>query len=180
MSENKTGNFFALIVILISAFSIIKWKEYERKVLIQINDSSSVPIVKKIKSSPEIVSKVSLLEKMALKEKEKIRVMVEHDNSPLTTTYPMILDATTSYDPDVGDEIQYTWQQISGPKIELRPNPFVGKVSFEGEAGEYTFELTVSDNYGAKAKAIRTVVIEPEPNALPVIDMQVRQGSELN
>ena len=181
MSENKTGNFFALIVILISAFSIIKWKEYERKVLIRITDSSPVPKVeKKIKPSPEIVSKVSLLEKMALKEKEKIRVMVEHDNSPLTTTYPMILDATTSYDPDVGDEIQYIWQQISGPKIELRPNPFTGKVSFEGEAGEYTFELTVSDNYGAKAKAIRTVVIEPEPNALPVIDMKVRQGSELN
>ena len=180
MSANKTGNFFALIVILISGFSIIKWKEYERKVLIRITDSSPVPKVEKIKSSPEIVSKVSLLEKMALKEKEKIRVMVEHDNSPLTTTYPMILDATTSYDPDVGDEIQYIWQQISGPKIELRPNPFVGKVSFEGEAGEYKFELTVSDNYGAKAKAIRTVVIEPEPNALPVIDMKVRQGSELN
>ena len=180
MSENKTGNFFALIVILISGFSIIKWKEYERKALLQITYSSPVPVVEKIKPSPEIVSKVSLLEKMAIKEKEKIRVMVEHDNSPLTTTYPMILDATTSYDPDVGDEIQYTWQQISGPKVEIRPNPFVGKVSFEGEAGEYTFELTVSDDYGAKAKAIRTVVIEPEPNAPPVIDMKVRQGSELN
>ena len=180
MSENKTGNVFALIVILISGFSIIKWKEYERKVLMRITDSSPVQIIEKIKSSPEIVSKVNLLEKMALKEKEKIRVMVEHDNSPLTTTYPMILDATTSYDPDVGDEIQYIWKQISGPKIELRPNPFVGKVSFEGEAGEYTFELMVSDNYGAKAKAIRTVVIEPEPNASPVIDMKVRQGSELN
>ena len=180
MSENKTGNFFALIVILISGFSIIKWKEYERKALLQITYSSPVPVVEKIKPSPEIVSKVSLLEKMAIKEKEKIRVMVEHDNSPLTTTYPMILDATTSYDPDVGDEIQYTWQQISGPKVEIRPNPFVGKVSFEGEAGEYTFELTVSDNYGAKAKVMRTVVIEPEPNSSPVIDMKVRQGSELN
>ena len=180
MSENKTSNFFALIVILISGFSIIKWKEYERKVLMEITHSSPVTVNEKIKPSPEIISKINLLEKMAIKEKEKIRVMVEHDNSPLTTTYPMILDATTSYDPDVGDEIQYTWQQISGPKIELRPNPFVGKVSFEGEAGEYTFELTVSDDYGAKAKAIRTVVIEPEPNSSPIIDMKVRQGSELN
>jgi len=178
VSKNKTGNFFALIVILISGFSIIKWKEYEQKVLLQITHTASAP--EKIKPSPEIVSQVSLLEKMAIKEKEKIRVMVEHDNSPLTTTYPMILDATTSYDPDVGDEIQYVWQQISGPKIELLPNSFVGKVSFEGEAGEYTFELIVSDNYGAKSKAIRTVVIEPEPNASPIIDMKVRQGSELN
>ncbi len=179
MSRNKTGNFFALIAILIAGFSIIKWKEYERKVLLEIKKSSA-SVVDKIEPSSEIITKVNLLEKMAIKEREKIRVMVEHDNSPLTTTYPMILDATTSYDPDVGDEIQYTWQQISGPKIELRPNPFAGKVSFEGEAGEYTFELTVSDNYGAQAKAIKTVVIEPEPNALPVIDMQVRQGSELN
>ena len=180
MKETKMGNFFALLIIIISGFSIIKWKEYERGVLLEISDSLSVSKKKELKPSPDIVSKVSLLEKMALKEREKIRVMVEHDNSPFTSTYPMILDATTSYDPDLGDEIQYVWKQISGPTIELRPNPFVGKVSFEGEAGEYIFELTVSDNYGAKAKAIRTVVIEPEPNASPIIDVKVRQGSELN
>jgi len=40
--------------------------------------------------------------------------------------------------------------------------------------------LTVSDNYGSKATALRTVVIEPEPNAPPVIEVKVRQGSELN
>ena len=180
MSKNKIGNFFALIAILIAGFSIIKWKEYERKVLLEIKNSSSASVVEEIKPSPEIITKVSLLEKMAIKEREKIRVMVEHDNSPLTTTYPMILDATTSYDPDVGDEIQYVWKQISGPSVDLRPNPFAGKVSFEGEAGEYTFELTVSDNYGSKATALRTVVIEPEPNAPPVIEVKVRQGSELN
>ena len=180
MAENKGSKIFALLVILISGIAIIKWKEYEEKVLEEYAQPPLDSVIKKIEPTPEIVSKISLLEKMALKEKEKIRVMVEHDNSPLTTTYPMILDATTSYDPDVGDEIQYTWQQISGPKIKLRPNPFVGKVSFEGEAGEYTFELTISDNYGAQAKTIKTVVIEPEPNAVPVIDMKVRQGSELN
>ena len=180
MAGNKGSKFFALLVILISGLAIIKWKEYEEKVLEELNKPPSSPVVKKIKPSPEITSKISLLEKMALKEKEKIRVMVEHDNSPLTTTYPMILDATTSYDPDVGDEIQYVWKQVSGPVVDLRPNPFAGKVSFEGEAGEYTFELTVSDNYGSKATAVRTVVIESEPNTPPVIDMKVRQGSELN
>ena len=96
VNKNRTGNFFALIAILISGFSIIKWKEYERKVLLEIKNSSSVSVVEEIKPSPEIITKVSLLEKMAIKEREKIRVMVEHDNSPLTTTYPMILDATTS------------------------------------------------------------------------------------
>tara|TARA_B100000945_G_scaffold309402_1_gene300205 strand:- start:621 stop:1163 length:543 start_codon:yes stop_codon:yes gene_type:complete len=180
VAENKGSKIFALLVILISGIAIIKWKEYEEKVLEEYAQPPLDSVIKKIEPSPEIVSKISLLEKMALKEKEKIRVMVEHDNSPLTTTYPMILDATTSYDPDVGDEIQYVWKQISGPSVDLRPNPFAAKVSFEGEAGEYTFELTVSDNYGSKATALRTVVIEPEPNAPPVIEVKVRQGSELN
>ena len=40
--------------------------------------------------------------------------------------------------------------------------------------------LTVSDDYGSKASVTKTVVIEPEPNTPPVIDMKVRQGSELN
>ena len=41
-------------------------------------------------------------------------------------------------------------------------------------------ELTISDDYGSKATMTRTVIIEPEPNMPPVIDMVVRQGSELN
>ena len=92
----------------------------------------------------------------------------------------MILDATNSFDPDVGDQIQYVWKQLSGKIVEIKPNPFSGKVSFEAEAGEYTFELTVSDDYGSEASITRTVIIEPEPNMPPVIDMEVRQGSKLN
>ena len=90
------------------------------------------------------------------------------------------MDATNSFDPDVGDELQYVWKQISGTQVEIMPNPFSGKVSFEAEAGEYTFELTVSDDYGSETTLTRTVVIEPEPNMPPVIDMKIRQGSELN
>ena len=60
MRKNKTGNFFALVAILIAGFSIIKWKEYERKVLSEINYSSSAPAVEEIKPSPEIITKVSL------------------------------------------------------------------------------------------------------------------------
>ena len=180
MAENRWGKFFALLVIVFSGIAIIKWKEYEKKVLLEAKQVPMDTTKTEPEPSPEIIARISLLEKMALKEREKIKVMVEHDNSPLTSTYPMILDATTSYDPDVGDEIQYVWKQISGPSVDLKPNPFAGKVSFEGEAGEYTFELTVADNYGSKAKVTRTVVIQPEPNTPPVINMKVRQGSELN
>jgi hypothetical protein len=169
----------AILAIFLSAGMLYKWKDYEtqikEKARQNVTDTTSVFL----DPSPETIAQRSMLEKMAMAERSKVKVMVEHDNSPLTTTYPMILDATNSFDPDIGDQIQFIWKQIAGPPVEIKPNPFAGKVSFEGEAGEYTFELTVSDDYGSEAKVTRTVVIEPEPNAPPVIDMNVRQGSEL-
>ena len=117
---------------------------------------------------------------MAQLERAKLKVMVEHDNSPITNSYPIILDASGSYDPDIGDKIKFNWKQLSGPKIKIMPDIHRAKVSFEGTPGEYTFELIVSDNYGAKNKVIKTVIIEPEPNMTPVIKMKIRQGSELN
>ena len=120
------------------------------------------------------------LEEMAQFERTKLKVTVEHDSSPITNSYPIILDASGSYDPDMGDVIKFKWKQISGPKIKIMPDIFRDKVSFEGTPGEYTFELIVSDNYGAENKVIKTVIIEPEPNLTPVIKMKIRQGSELN
>ena len=159
---------------------LFKWKDYEAKIKSAAMESAKDTIPLVLEHSLEIDSKISLLEKMAMAERSKVKVMVEHDNSPLTKTYPMILDATNSFDPDLGDQIQFVWKQISGEPVEIKPNPFSGKVSFEAEAGEYTFELTVSDDYGSEAKVSRTVIIEPEPNKPPVIEMKVRQGSELN
>ena len=178
--EKNLGYALAILSIFTAFIMISEWKKYEAKVI----NASNKPIVDSLNYdanlSVETAEKINLLEKMAMAEREKIKVMIEHDNSPLTKTYPMILDATNSFDPDVGDNIQYVWKQISGNKVEIMPNPFSGKVSFEAEAGEYTFELTISDDYGSKATMTRTVVIEPEPNMPPVIDMVVRQGSELN
>ena len=119
------------------------------------------------------------LENMASIERSKLRLKVAHDGLPSTNTYPVILDASGSYDPDAVDEINFKWNQISGPSIVLSPNVFRSKVSFEGTPGEYTFELQVTDNYGALTKMIKTVIIEREPNEAPVIDMKIRQGSEL-
>ncbi len=119
------------------------------------------------------------LKNMAKIERSKLRLKIEHDGLPLTNTYPVILDASGSYDPDAVDEINFKWNQIYGPPIVLSPNAFRSKVSFEGTPGEYTFELQVTDNYGAVAKMIKTVIIEREPNEAPIIDMKIRQGSEL-
>ena len=180
LSRERISRGVAVFLIMASAMLIFQWKEYEMRILTEARKAPMDSLKYDVGPSPETVAKIDLLEKMAIAERKKIKVMVEHDNSPLTKTYPMIMDATNSFDPDVGDEIQYVWKQISGEPVEIRPNPFSGKVSFEAEAGEYTFELTVADDYGSKATVTRTVVIEPEPNMPPVIDMKVRQGSELN
>jgi len=169
----------SILIIFLSAVMLFKWKDYEGRMKAAAMESAkdTIPIV--LEYSLETDAKISLLEKMAMAERSKVKVMVEHDNSPLTKTYPMILDATNSFDPDLGDQIQFVWKQMSGPTVDIRPNPFSGKVSFEGEAGEYMFELTVSDDYGSKTTVTKTVVIEPEPNVPPVVDMKIRQGSEL-
>tara|TARA_Y100001970_G_scaffold194022_1_gene235881 strand:- start:285 stop:842 length:558 start_codon:yes stop_codon:yes gene_type:complete len=178
--KEQFGKGFAIISIIVSAIMILQWKSYEERVLREAKLNKPDSSYNYQQPSSEIIAKIDMLEKLAIAEREKIKVMIEHDNSPLTKTYPMIMDATSSFDPDVGDEIQYVWKQISGELVEIKPNPFSGKVSFEAEAGEYAFELTVSDDYGSKTTVTRTVVIEPEPNMAPVIDMKVRQGSELN
>jgi len=178
--KDSLGKGFALLVIIGSGFSIIKWKEYEANALSEIRKKPQDTISTINEQSPEMMARISILEKMAIKEREKVKVMVEHDNSPLTSTYPIILDATKSFDPDIGDKLQFVWKQIDGPDVDLKPNVFSSKVSFEGEAGEYTFELKVLDDYGSEATITKTVIIEPEPNTPPVIDLMVRQGSELN
>jgi len=178
-STENIKKIFAVIVILFSAFIVMEWKNYENRVIAKAKAVIVDKDVAILEPEPDVVAKINLLEKMAMAERSKIKVMVEHDNSPLTNTYPMILDATNSFDPDLGDEIQFVWKQISGPKVEIRPNPFVGKVSFEGKEGEYTFELTVSDDYGSEATVTRSVLIVAEPNLPPVIEMKIRQGSGL-
>lgn len=179
LNKESFKNISGVSIILISGLLLILWKNYEADV---IKDSKTIIIDSvsvKEEPKPEMMAKIDLLEKMAIAERSKITVMVEHDNSPLTDTYPMIMDATSSFDPDLGDEIQFVWKQIAGPSVKINPHPFAGKVSFEGKEGEYTFELTVSDNYNSKTTITKTVVIIPEPNQPPVIDMKVRQGSEL-
>ena len=177
---NTVKRFFPFFLLVLVAGMVFGWKEYESRVREAAKNKRTDSLTIPREPSPVTIARRSQLEQMALAERSKVKVMVEHDNSPFTRTYPMILDATESFDPDLGDEIHFKWRQTSGPKVELKPNPFSGKISFEGIAGEYVFELTVSDDYGAKNTVIKTVVIEPEPNVPPVIEMKVRQGSELN
>ena len=170
----------SVVIILTLAISLKYFNDKKRE-MIKSKNSKNIDSNLIINKQQDRIEKNRIkLAKMAEFERTKLKVTVEHDSSPITNSYPIILDASGSYDPDMGDVIKFKWKQISGPKIKIMPDIFRDKVSFEGTPGEYTFELIVSDNYGAENKVIKTVIIEPEPNLSPVIKMKIRQGSELN
>ena len=170
----------SITIILTLAISLKYFNDKKRQ-MIKSKTSKNIDSNLLINQQQERIEKNRIkLEEMAQFERTKLKVTVEHDSSPITNSYPIILDASGSYDPDMGDVIKFKWKQISGPKIKIMPDVFRDKVSFEGTPGEYTFELIVSDNYGAENKVIKTVIIEPEPNLSPVIKMKIRQGSGLD
>jgi len=66
-------------------------------------------------------------------------------NKVLQVPGRIILDGTDSYDPDLNDELTYTWTQIEGPQVVL-DDANTATASFDcNEEGLYTFELVVSD-----------------------------------
>jgi hypothetical protein len=164
---------FAIFLIVIVGCGLFGWREYERQMRERLyQDRIKIKIQKEQQKQEQITE----LGKIDQEEKTKFKVQIPHDGRPETNTYPMILDATSSFDPDQGDRIRFSWKQLSGNKIRLRPNSSSGIVSFEGTPGEYTFELTVSDNYGKSTVIAKTVKIENEPNQAPIVDLEIRQG----
>ena len=164
---------FAIFLIVIVGCALFGWREYER----QMRARSYQDRIKiKMQQEQQKQDQIKELENIEQDEKTKFKVQIPHDSRPETNTFPMILDATSSVDPDQGDRIRYSWKQLSGNKIRLRPNSSTGIVSFEGTPGEYTFELTVSDNYGKSTVITKTVKIENEPNQAPIVDLEIRQG----
>ena len=164
---------FAIFLIVIVGCGLFGWREYERQMRERLyQDRIKVKIQKEQQKQEQITE----LGKIDQEEKTKFKVQIPHDGRPETNTYPMILDATSSFDPDQGDRIRFSWKQLSGNKIRLRPNSSSGIVSFEGTPGDYTFELTVSDNYGKSTVIAKTVKIENEPNQAPIVDLEIRQG----
>ena len=164
---------FAIFLIVIVGCALFGWREYERQIRARLYQDR---IKVKMQQEQQKQNQIKELENIEQDEKTKFKVQIPHDSRPETNTYPMILDATSSFDPDQGDRIRYSWKQLSGNKIRLRRNSSTGIVSFEGTPGEYTFELTVSDNYGKSTVITKTVKIENEPNQAPIVDLEIRQG----
>jgi ribosomal protein L14 len=84
---------------------------------------------------------------------------------PINTTN---LDGTGSSDPD-GIIVSYSWNKISGPGAITIVNSNTATPSVTGlQAGQYVFELTVTDNNGATSKARVNVLVNNATNQSPV------------
>ena len=109
------------------------------------------------------------------KEAEKYKDAVDHDSDPKTITYPVVLDASKSRDPDQGDKLTFSWVQTAGEVVELSSTK--GQVvTFAAPSGQYTFEVKATDDYGVSTAVAKTVKIGDEPNASPVVILEVRKG----
>ena len=65
-----------------------------------------------------------------------------------------------------GDNLTYKWGQIGGSEVTI-DNPESPSTSFEAGPGEYTFQLTVTDPYGATSSSQQTYRISEETNSDP-------------
>ena len=112
--------------------------------------------------------------RLAAIERAKYKDSIEHDSNPKTNSYNIIMTGRESFDPDRGDKLKYAWFQKSGDDVKLSSTTDA-TVTFSAITGEYTFALTATDDYGLSTTASKTVKIGPEPNASPVVIIDVRK-----
>ena len=108
-------------------------------------------------------------ERQLLIEARTLDVTVKHDNDPQTNTIAVVLSASSSYDNE-NDDMEYDWKQISGTNVaDIRESSKNPVLNFDAKSGDYGFELTVTDTYGASCKDTVLVNVAPEPNNCPVV-----------
>jgi len=96
-------------------------------------------------------------------------VTVKHDNDPETNTIAVVLSASSSYDNE-NDDMEYYWKQISGTNVaDVRESSKNPVLNFDAKAGDYGFQLTITDNYGASCVDTVLVNVDPEPNSCPIV-----------
>ena len=132
--------------------------------------SSNFAKIEKEASDKALVEQQVLEEaRQLLIDSRTLDVTVKHDNDPETNIISIVLSAAASYDKE-NDSMEYYWKQISGTNIadinESRKEPVL---NFDAKAGDYGFQLTITDNYGASCVDTVLVNVDPEPNSCPVV-----------
>ncbi len=81
------------------------------------------------------------------------------------------LDGSASNDPDGNNNLTYEWSKTGGPAQFTIGNPNAATTDLTDlEEGEYTFVLTVTDNFNISDKDTVKVMVVMPPNVLPVAD----------
>ena len=104
-------------------------------------------------------------------EANRVQFEVPHDRDASTSDVDIVLDGMASYDADM-DSISFSWVQTEGPDVALSEDES-GRSSFRAAPGKYTFELTVTDTYGAASSKEARVNVTSEPNTAPEVHMSV-------
>jgi len=103
-------------------------------------------------------------------EMAKCRVTVPHDGNKLSNKAIVSLSANGS-DSDETDKLSYRWSQTAGTAVKLKPNRTAKDIHFNAEAGEYSFEVSVKDNYDETMTETVTVKVLPESNNSPDVEI---------
>ena len=91
---------------------------------------------------------------------------IPHDGKP-GGTVNITLDASKSTPTEPEDEMSWNWISTDGKVSDF--DPASKEISFDAEAGQYNFQLTVTDSYGASSSEIRIVDVTAEENEAPEI-----------
>ncbi len=79
------------------------------------------------------------------------------------------LNGTGSHDPDVIDELTYTWKQVDGPQIDLQDADTASPFFDCNEQGSYAFELVVTDGFvDSEPSVVRVTTITVTMNQLHI------------
>ncbi|HOC94344.1 MAG TPA: carboxypeptidase regulatory-like domain-containing protein, partial [bacterium] len=81
------------------------------------------------------------------------------NNSYTPHDYFHTLDGGASYDPD-GDMIAFSWEQVSGPEVEISDSSASAPSFIPKVTGTYTFKLVVNDGYRDSAPSFVSVYAE--------------------
>lgn len=86
------------------------------------------------------------------------------------------LDGTKSTDPD-GTISSYSWTRISGPNTPGLTGAGTATANVSGLiAGQYIYQLTVTDNSGASSSAQVKIIVSPAANVVPVANAGANQS----
>ena len=135
-----------------------------------VKKSASIEDLKNYSS--QLISKKAAMdaeeERRIAEERAKITFndQIPHDGKP-GGSINIVLDASKSTPTENGDEMTWNWISTDGKVRDF--DPAAKEISFEAQSGQYNFQLTVTDSYGASSSELRIVDIAEEENEAPQI-----------